>query len=147
MTLKELKAGLNKLLQTKYPKTKYKYYSMAVVENYSRPCFFTHFLPVDIQPENYNSCKNTMLFYITIMQEKNDEAEVLDMIDEIRKLFGLTVQIGDRAVKVTDFDWNYTGSNNNIPEISIELQWHDKIEHKDDAPLMEHITTRIEMED
>ena len=81
------------------------------------------------------------------MQEKNDETEVLDMIDEIRELFGLAVQIGDRAVKVADFDWNYTGANNNIPEISIELQWHDKIEHKDDAPLMEHITTRIEMED
>ena len=124
MTLIELKARLIALLQSKYPTKKYKYYSMAVV--------------------NFNSRKNRVLFYITIMQEKTNEAEILEMIQSIRDLFGLYVKIGDRAVKVENFDWSYTGTYRNIPEISIELQWFERIEHKNDAPLMERIETKKE---
>ena len=144
MTLIELKAGLIALLQSKYPTKKYKYYSMAVVENYSRPCFFTQFLPVKMEPVNFNARKNRVIFYITIMQEKTNEAEILEMIQSIRDLFGLYVKIEDRAVKVENFDWSYTGTYRNIPEISIELQWNDRIGHKNDAPLMERIETKKE---
>lgn len=144
MTIKELKTGIINLLKTKYPTTKYKYYSMAVVENYSRPCFFTQIKPLEMKPENYNSRKNAVVFYITAMPEITKEEELLDMIQTVRDLFGMFVRIGDRAIKVTDFDWNYIGTYRNIPEISIELQWLDRIEHKNDAPLMERIETKKE---
>ena len=142
MTLTELKVGLIALLQSRYPTKKYNYYSMAVVEKYDRPCFFTQILPVDMSPANFNSRKNRALFYITFMQEKTDETEMLEIIQGIRDLLGLSVQIKERAVKVVDFDWNYTGTYRNIPEISVELEWFDRIEHKNDAPLMEQVITK-----
>lgn len=142
-----MKAGLLKLLETEYPKETYKYYSMAVVENYERPCFFTQLLPVDMRPENYNSRKNEVVFYITILLEKADEARMLDMIQHIRDLFGLNVMVRDKSVNVTDFDWNYTGKDRNIPEIAVSLMWFDRIEHKNSAPVVEQVVTNNELEE
>lgn len=119
---------------------------MAVVENYERPCFFTQLLPVDMRPENYNSRKNEVVFYITILLEKADEARILDMIQRIRDLFGLNVMVRDKSVDVTDFDWNYTGKDRNIPGISVSLMWFDRIEHKNSAPVVEQVVTNNEVE-
>lgn len=145
MTLTELKAGLVELLKTKYPKCKY--YSTAVVENYSRPCFFTQLKPVDTGAENYNSRKNRMVFYITYMPERADEAETLHVIGELRDLFGLYVKIAGRVVYVENFDWNYIGTDRNIPEMSVELYWLDRIEHNTDAPVIEQVVTSKKMEE
>lgn len=134
------------LLKTQYPEKAYKYYSMAVMENYDRPCFFTQLLPVDMQPENYNSRKNIVAFYVTVMLRQTDEAKILDMIQEIRDLLGLSVMIGKQSVNVTDFDWSYTGSDRNIPVISVSLEWLDKVIHKNDAPIAEQVITNAEME-
>lgn len=119
---------------------------MAVVENYERPCFFTQLLPVDMRPENYNSRRNEVVFYITILLDEADEARMLDMIQRIRDLFGLNVMIGDKSVNVTDFDWNYAGTDRNIPELSVSLEWLDRIEHKNDAPVVERVITNNEVE-
>lgn len=145
MTLTELKGGLLALLKTKYPE--YKYYSTAVVENYDRPCFFTQLKPVDTRVENYNSRRNRMIFYITYMPKRVDEAESLRMIQEMRDLFGLYVKIGGRVVYVESFDWNYIGTDRTIPEMSVELYWLDRIEHNTDAPVIEQVVTSKEMEE
>jgi hypothetical protein len=146
MTLKELKAGLLALLQTKYPADQYHYYSMAVVEGYERPCFFTQIKPVTAEPRNHNSRLNQATLYINILQEEVNEAEMLDMIGDIRDLFGLYVQVNDRAVDVTGFDWDFVGTDRNIPELSIDLEWMDAIEHKVTEPVMESVdfTTKLE---
>ena len=142
-----MKKGLNELLQTRYPKSKYKYYSMAVVEGYDRPCFFTQIKPVDASPVNYNSRHNQVVFYITILQKQVDEEEILQMIQDIRDLFGLNVKIGEKSLNVTDFDWQYAGTDRNIPEISIELEWLEKIDHETNEPLIEQVVTEKEMEE
>ncbi len=146
MKLTELKAGVIRILKTKYPAKKYKYYGMDVVEQYTRPCFFIQLVPVKMEPENYNSQFNQINMHITIMQKSIDEAEMLDMIQTIHELFGLHIQIGDRAIKVTSFDWEYAGTERNIPEISITLEWIDKIEHVNSAPLMKKVHIKRELE-
>lgn len=145
MTLTELKAGLIGILKTKYPKCKY--YSAAVVENYDRPCFFTQLKPVDMDAENYNSRKNRVIFYITYMAKTVNEADDLRMIDEIRDLMGLYVKIAGRVVYVEGFDWNFVGTDRNIPEISVELYWLDRIEHPTDAPAFERVCTNNELKE
>lgn len=137
MTLKELKTGLLALLMGKYPRGQYHYYSQAVVEGYKRPAIFTQLKPTLMEPVNYNTRKNMVSFYITLMPKKVDEAEALDMIEEIRNLFGLSVTVGGRAVDVTGFDFDFIGSDRNIPEISIDLEWYDRIEHVHKEPPME----------
>jgi hypothetical protein len=146
MTLKELKAGLLARLQTKYPADQYHYYSMAVVEGYERPCFFTQVKPTLSDPENRSSRKNQVTLYINFLQKEVNEAEMLDMIEGIRDLFGLYVQINDRAVDVTGFDWDFVGTDRNIPELSVDLEWMDNIGHEDTEPTIESVQTTTEME-
>ena len=135
------------ILKKEYPEDNYQYYSMDVVEGYDRPCFFTQILPLDMRPENLNSRKCEVVFYITIMLEIADEAMELDMIERIRELFGLYVKIGEKAIDVTDFDWSYSGTDRNVPEISVTLEWYERIEHKTDAQLIEQVITNQEMEE
>lgn len=147
MTLKELKLGLMEIMQTRFPKSKYKYYSMAVMENYERPCFFTQIKPIDEKPENHNSRSHQLVLYITYFQKKADESEMLDVIQELEDLFGLCVKIGDKSVNVMSFDWNYVGTDRNVPEIAVELQYLTKIERQETAPVMEQVILKKEMEE
>lgn len=118
-----------------------------VVENYERPCFFTQIVPVSNQGENYNTRKKVVLFYITIFQNEVDEAEALDMIDTIQDLFGLAVKIKDRAVDVTDFDWQWIGTEKYVPELSITLEWYDDIIHEDDSPIIGSVAINSRLEE
>lgn len=137
MTLSELKKGLLSLMQTIYPETEYKYYGVDVSEGFERPSFFTQIKPVEMDPNNYNSRNNRVTFFIDYMQEIVDEVDALDKIQQIRDSFGLAVKIGDRAVKVVSFDYDFIGTERNITEISIDLEWMDRIEHNENLPLME----------
>lgn len=151
MTLSELKAGLLSRMRTIFPESKYKYYSMAVVEDFDRPCFFTQIKPIEMDPNNYNSRNNLVTLFINYMQEEIDEADALDVIQKIRDLFGLSIPIGDRHVYVESFDYDFIGTDRNIPEITIDLRWRDQIDHKDkgDYPIMEsaNIIIKNQMED
>ena len=145
MTLSELKKGLLSLMQTIYPETEYKYYGMDVSEGFERPSFFTQIKPVDMDPNNYNSRNNRVTFFIDYMQEIVDEVDALDKIQQIRDSFGLAEKIGDRAVKVVSYDYDFIGTERNIPEISIDLEWMDRIDHTENLPLMESAEINQEM--
>jgi hypothetical protein len=110
---------------------------MAVREAYERPSFFTLLKPVNMAANNYNTRSNQVMFIINYMQTEIDEAEALEVIEQLRDLFGLYVKVGDRAVKVTAFDFDFVGSEQNIPEITVDLEWHDRIDHDVDLPVME----------
>ncbi len=137
MTLSEVKTALIALLQTEFPPEDMNYYSMAVVEGYERPCFFTQIQPVEMEPANYNTRKTTVAFYINYRQSEVDEEDIYDVIDRIRDIFGLSVTIEDRAAKVDSFDYEFVGTDRNIPEISVTLSWYDRIDHTENYELME----------
>lgn len=146
MTISELKKGLLDLMQSNFPAKKYKYYAMDVKEGYKRPSFFTKLKPVSMEASNYNTRNNQVMFIINFMQERIDEVEALATIQQIRDLFGLSVKIGDRAVDVTGFDFDFVGSEQNIPEITIDLEWMDRIEHTVDEPVMKSVEINRKME-
>lgn len=147
MKLTEIKKACISLLQREFKK-EYICYSSMVVEDYQRPCFFTQLKVTTNEPMNFNSRYIQANFYITIMQKTPDEAEALDLINAIEKLFGLAVAVGDRSVKVTEFDYDFVGTKGNIPEITVELEWCSKIEHEEEAEVIEKVTMTdaLEME-
>lgn len=147
MKIAEVKAGLLAKMQTIFPESKWKYYGMDVVEGYDRPCFFTQIKLVDSSPSNYNSRNMQATFYITAMQESIDEAGALDLIQKLQDLFGLAVKIGDRAVHVINMEYDFIGTDRNIPEISFDLEWGSQISHTENLPLMESATINQNMED
>lgn len=145
LTLREVKKGLFDLLKTKYPD--YHYYSMAVTEGYKRPSFFTQIKPVSMNVVTERMRENVIAFYIDYFQEHVDEMDMLDKIDEIKKLFGTHVKINDRALDVTSFEYDFIGTDRNILEISIELEWMEKIEQINTQPVMESAFFNTEMEE
>lgn len=147
MTLAEIKKGLLGRMMSIFPSDQYKYYSMDVVEGFDRPCFFTQLKPVDTDPQNYNSRNNILTFYITYFQQEVDEVDMLDKIDQLRDLFGLAVVIGDRAVKVSGFEWDFVGSDRNVAEIQVDIQWADKIRHEVTEQIVESVQTNMNMEE
>lgn len=137
MTIKDVKNGLIECMQTIFPKSEYKYYSMAVVENYDRPCFFVQLKATDTSPANYNSRNMYGALYIDHFQESVDESKALDMIQKLQDGFGLAVTIGDRAVYVENMDWDFIGSERNHLQITIDLMWTVRIDHSETLPIME----------
>lgn len=143
MTLKELKSGIVTLIKSQFPNIKI--YSMSVVENVKRPAFFMQLKPTTMEPTNYNSRRNQVSLYIDYLQKVIDEGEILEVIDSLRDLFGLSIKIGDRAVDVIGFDYDFIGTERNIAEISIDLEWSDRIIRNVTAPLMETLELNEEL--
>lgn len=146
MTLAEIKKGLLGRMMTVFPSDEYKYYSMSVVEGFTRPCFFTQLKPVETEPQNFNTRNNVLTFYITYFQKEVDEMDMLEKIDQIRSLFELSVKIGHRSVKVNNFEWDYVGTDRNVAEISFDIQWMDRIKHEETEQMIETVQTNTKME-
>lgn len=137
ITLADVEKQIASLLAKQFPGMKF--YDNAVIERLKRPCMILQWRPVKLGPSNYNTRQNKVVMYITYYQTVKDDADTLDKVQQIRDLFGLYIKVGDRAVDTGDIDFNYIGSERNIPQISIDFCWSDKIKHPDDAPLMEYI--------
>ena len=147
MTILEVKKGLLDKMKTIFPDDKFAYYGMDVTEGYKRPCFFTQIKPVEISPFNYNSKKIQATLYIDYMQKTIDEVDALSVIQQLEDLFGLSVKINDRAVYINGFDWDFVGTNKNITEITVDLEWHVRISHDETFPIMETANFKTEMEE
>lgn len=148
MTISDVKVRCLELIKTAYPS--YTYYSNAVVEKIEeRPSFVTQIRPIIMEPVNYNSRNNVVVLTVTYFQKVVDEPDALKVIQTIRDLFGLAVRVrledGTRAVKVTEFEYDFIGTERNIPQITITLEWMDVIAHPDDSELMENLTLNEEL--
>lgn len=130
-----------------FPSTEYKYYSMAVVEKYDRPCFFSQLKLIDSSEMNYNSRLMNATFYIDYRAKTVDEAHMLDVVQKIQDGFGLAVRVKNRAVKVNDINYDFVGTEKNILSVSIDVQWTRLIDHSETYPLMESAELITKMEE
>ena len=146
MTLLELKKALIQKMQTLYPATEYRYYGIEVVEGYAKPAFFTQLKPVTMDSANKNSTENVLAFYITYFRKQTDEVDMLRKIDGIRELFGSFIRVGDRAVDITDFSFDYVGNDRNILEVSFDLEFFGKLEQEADAEMIGAVITTTEIQ-
>lgn len=131
MTLAEIKKKCIEIMKSKYPTSTYKYYSNAVVENFVRPCFFTEMTIDQSEPASSDAEHYLGEFSIEVLQDKIDEAEALEIASTLRLAFGryFMVDVGQgkkRAVKVRQFNFEFAGTDDNIPVITIILEWFDR---------------------
>ena len=147
MTLTELKKAMVSQLKTLYPDKQYKYYGVEVKEGYKRPCFFTKLEPVDTErvtcSTNFTRCN----FYITYLQPLCDEGDILQKADEIQKLFGGYVRVGERAADVTGFHFAMVGNDRDIMEISIDIEFFSRIERMEKEEIMDSISMKLRGDD
>lgn len=142
MTLEAIKKRMLEIMQASYPVTTYKYYSNAVVEKFQRPCFFTELSIDSSEPASFNTEHFNATFSIEILQDVVDEAKALAIGSTLKAAFGRYFMVPqgegekDRAVKVKGYDFDFVGTDNNIPTISVMIEWYDRVEQSETADLM-----------
>lgn len=145
IALTELKKGMIAVLRELYPKG-YKFYGNEVVEGYDNPSFFTQLIPVTMENVTQHTTNNTMLFVITYFQKNKDEADNFKKITEIRKAFGLKVEIADRQINVEEMDFQFIGEEGNILQIQVTINYIDDMENEEEQhEPMGGVVTRMEV--
>ena len=131
IALDELKKGLIAVLRKQYPKG-HKFYGNEVIEGYEKPSFFTQLIPATMENATQHTTNNTMLFVITYFQKQKDEADNFRKITEIRKAFGLKVEVADRQINVEELDYQFVGEEGNILQIQVTINYIDDIEKEEE---------------
>ena len=154
MTYTELKAGLNAALQTVFPMTSddplektYTYYGLEVVEGYETPCFFTRLETGESRPSNHNTLYHRLTYSILYFPTEIDEIDLMDKVDKIRALFnlGCYVTAGNetRYVDCVGFDWGFGGTDRDVLEISVDLEYLTDIRKPVTAETMRDATIKV----
>ena len=156
MTYTEIKAGLNAVLQRAYPivsndpkiKT-YEYYGLEVIEGYKCPCFFTRLETGESRPNNKSTLYHRLTFTIMYFPEKIDEIDLMDKVDTIRSLFELGVRVEtkteSRWLDCVGFDWGFGGTDRDILEMSVDVEYLTNIRKPETAELMKDVYTKMEV--
>lgn len=138
MTLIEVKKGILDLMKTIYPTEQYKYYAKTVNEGYNSPAFFVRLKPILIQNGN-KWRENHYAVYITYFQKVLDEADVYRKVEELEDLFGKYIRINDRALDVTDISFDYLGTDQNILEMTFNIEWYENTVKETNDTLAESV--------
>lgn len=152
MTLADIKKSCLEIMKQHYPTTEYKYYSNAVVESFERPCFFTEISIEQSEPVSSGAEHFLGLFSVEILQKVIDEKAALEVATTLKKAFGryFMVTLGDtteeRTVKVKGYDFDFVGTENNVPIITVDLEWYDCILDNKNADTMEDVDVSILVE-
>lgn len=156
ITLTDIKKRCLAIMKQHYPTTKYKYYSNAVVESFSRPCFFTELSIEQSEVLSSDAERYRGNFSAEILQDKVDEAEALEIGMTLRNAFGRYFMVtpadnsGQRAVKVVGYDFDFVGTDNNVPVITIDLEWTDRgLLPSETADMMKdaYVSLKVEVEE
>lgn len=145
MRLTDIKAACIALIQTAYPSTEYRYYSSAVVEQYTRPCFFTDLFVDPAEPASQSVRHNSGTFQIEFLQDRIDEYAALRFVERVRDLFGFAVKVGDRYVKVLESEYDYDGADENVATVTFTLDWYDYVREPAGEPVMQDVYTDVKI--
>lgn len=130
----EVKAACNSVLRTLYPGMNI--YGPDTTGALERPSFYTEIVPYILSYETTNLVKQSCGFKISLMEEVTDEEFELSALANIRKAFGLKLHIGKRRLTVTGVEFEYTGSKNDVFQITVTIEWYDTITEQEQLPLM-----------
>jgi hypothetical protein len=139
MTYGDIVQSVTGTLQTLFPN--HNIYSIARVERLERPAFFFSIKPVVVEPSNRRTRHNVLSLYIDYFQAVKDEADIYDTVTKIRDALGWSYAVGDKGeyVNVMEYDWDFVGSERNVLEINVTLEYFDTVNNDETAPLIEDV--------
>lgn len=101
MKLTDLKKSVNSVLKNVFPLISRK--SNDTVEGFDKPTFFTQIIPVVSQNETVNYSSNKVLVIINYFNGDLGEVDNLEMYDEIKRAFGMTLKVNERSFLIRNF--------------------------------------------
>lgn len=143
-TYKQIIAALNQLLTTEYPTIRK--YGNATVDKAVPPYFFVECIPAGIRRETKMMMHKGCTIKITYVQRKQNDSDALDKVEGICSLLGMVFHVNGRKLLVLDYDHDYVGENNDIPQISFRLDWYEKTTPADTEPKMADVAVQTTLE-
>ena len=101
MKLTDLKKSVNSVLKNVFPLISRK--SNDTVEGFDKPTFFTQIIPVVSQNETVNYSSNKVLVIINYFNGDLGEVDNLEMYDEIKRAFVMTLKVNERSFLIRNF--------------------------------------------
>lgn len=133
----DVKAACNGILRDLFPDMKI--YGPDTTGALDRPSFYTEIVPYILTYETRFLMRQSMAFKITLMEEKTSEEFQLGCLAAIRQSFGQKISISGRQITVSGVETEYTGSKNDVFQITITMEWYDNNFVEDQQTLMEHV--------
>ncbi len=138
-------SAVNTLLASEYPSVKR--YGNATVDKAVPPYFFVECIPAAIQRETKMTMHKGCTIKITYIQRVKNDVDALAKIEGICGLLGMVFTVNGRKLLVLDYDHEYIGENNDIPQISFRLDWYEKTTPADTEPKMADVAVQTTLED
>ena len=142
----ELKKAINKLLKEKYSLN---VYGKEVTEGFKKPSFFTELNLNSANDETLNIISKAYTAFIVYFQSEINEADCLKKVDEIRELLSpktdrnkkrkMSLQIEDRYLEVSNYSCDFIGNDNNILQISFDINFYDFVDIEDVQEIMSEL--------
>lgn len=129
--------AVNELLSEKYPEIKI--YGKEVKEEFDRPAFFVSFKPVIIENQSVNFRYKKYDIEIVYFQKNIDEIDNMEKVDELTALFGKVIKVNDSYIHVLDFDHEYIGEDDDILQITFNIDFIDWIQKQEEHEFIEEI--------
>ncbi|HCG59539.1 MAG TPA: hypothetical protein DEV97_05995 [Lachnospiraceae bacterium] len=132
-----VKAACNGILRKLFPDMKI--YGPDTTGALERPSFYTEIVPYMLSYETKFLLRQSMGFKISLMEEKTNEEFQLGCLAAIRAGFGQKLEIGGRKITISEVNTEYTGSKNDVFQITITMEWYDNNFIEDQQTLMEYV--------
>ena len=133
----EIKSACNSVLRKAFPDMKI--YGSDTTEGMKRPSFYTEIVPYTLNYETINRVKQSCGFKISLLEKTANEEFELKTFAALRAAFGLKLHIGDRYITVSDVDFDYAGTKNDIMQMTFTFEWFDDISVPVELPLIEEV--------
>lgn len=135
---KKIKKAYLSILKKVYPDIKI--YGVATVEGYTVPSFFVRSIGLSVGNKvGKNIMLHQYLIDTTYFQLEADEVDAYEKIDRIREAVGDYLNVEGKKVAVNDFEFNFTGKNNDILQITFHVRFYTKRERNEEKDFMQEI--------
>ena len=137
----EIKQAINGLLKGKYPSVKI--YGKEIREGFETPAFFAEVLDKGSRGQTKNFATGGFTVVITYFQKTTNELDQLQKVDEIKELFGMVFNVGQRKLTVGEFSHDFIGEFSDILQISIDFNYKENTRKEETQEVATEINTNI----
>lgn len=139
----DIYTAINGLLGERYHDIKI--YGKEVKEGFDKPAFFVSLDTVNNENQSVNFRYKKYDVLIVYFQDKKDEIDNFEKIDELIDLFGNTIKVKDRYIRVIEYDHEYIGEDDDILQFTFTIEYFDDVEKEEKHQTMSELVINEEM--
>ena len=122
LTQAEIKKAANELL---HKATGLTILGRDATKGYEVPSLFVELVTKPTKRETKNFAKTGFILHITFFQEEPDELEQLELVDVVKKAFGMIFKVGARSLTVGEIDYDYIDQHEDKLRINVNFDYYE----------------------